>query len=229
MGADERVSYFRHLLLPTFYVRSNSCLYPACWTYYYRLCPWLCWTTTSSRSSARGCVSLIISTSTLGNRAARSRDVVHLYKRGGDRIMLDELAQHRVVPGLAHGRGRGGRAHLLAAFSSPTPAGIGYWHEKVRPIAERQATCASTSRTSRSCGGCAASKIRPPFRPQRRPKNCNDELIMYSTALLLHSKHHGVAQYVYTYSCARVVRVERVLAAGARQGGSEESQKLAPG
>ena len=176
-----------------------------------------------------GRVSLIISTSTLGNRATRSRDVVHLYKRGGDRIMLDELAQHRVVPDLAHGRGRGGRARLLAAFSLPTPAGIGYWHEKVRPIAERQATCASTSRTSRSCGGCAASKIRPPFRPRRRPKNCNDELIMYSTALLLRSNHHGVAQYVYVHSCTRVVRVERVLAAGARQEGSEESQKLAPG
>ena len=47
---------------------------------------------------------------------------------------------------------------------------------------------------------------------------------MYRTVLLLRSKHHGVAQYVCTYSCARGVRVERVPAAGARQGGSEESQ-----
>ena len=52
---------------------------------------------------------------------------------------------------------------------------------------------------------------------------------MYRTVLLLRSKHHGVAQYVYVHSCTRVVRVERVLAAGARQEGSEESQKLAPG
>ena len=85
-----------------------------------------------------GRVSLIISTSTLGNRATRSRDVVHLYKRGGDRIMLDELAQHRVVPGLAHGRGRGGRARLLTVFRLSNPAGFDHWHMKAGLVAITQ-------------------------------------------------------------------------------------------